>query len=156
MRRPECHYSEPAVGSASFFFLPRQSALDAAWMNRNAELFLNRGSQLSYAQRGLFGSGLLHIAEHFGRQLVRSPRPTFFGNQTGQSLSLKIQLGLIVGRARKSKGGSRLTDRLLLDLHAAQHLVLDLDQVVGIEELVLMEQRVLYLLWARVKTSPAA
>src|SRR6516165_11232431 len=85
--------------------------------------------------------------------MTENPPVTRRVESTGQPLALKIQLGLIVSRARKSKGGSRLTDRLLLDLDAAQHLVLDLDQVVGIEELALLEQRIPHLLRARMQTS---
>src|SRR5215471_2864574 len=84
------HHSpeQQAWGSASFFFLSRQSTLDAAGMNGDAEVLLNRGGQLGDAQRGLFGSGLSHIPEHLGRQLVRFARPTLFGNQAQQSLVL--------------------------------------------------------------------
>ena len=152
--RPKRHCDpEQTLGSAAFFFLPRQSALDAAWMNGNAEVLLNRGSQLGHVQRGLFGSDLLHIPEHLGRQLVCSPRPTLFGKQPAQPLVLEIQRGLVIGGARKAERSSRLTDGLLLDLDAAQHFVLDLDQVVGIEEVALVEQRISHLLRAQIHTS---
>ena len=122
-------------------------------MNGNVEVFLNCGSQLGHTQRGLFGSQLLHISEHFGSQLVCFPRPTLFGNQPEQSPVLKIQFGLVIGGARKPKRGGRLADGFLLDLDRAQHLVLHLDQVVGIEELALLEQWISHLLRVRIQAS---
>ena len=65
-----------------------------------------------------------------------------FGNQARQPLILESGLGLVEGHAGESEGRRSLGDRPPLGLHATKHLVLHLDQIVGIEELALDEQRV--------------
>jgi len=51
----------------------------------------------------------------------------------------------------KAKRLCCLTDRLLVDIHLSQHLVLDLHQVFRIEELVAAEALVLHCFRARIQ-----
>src|SRR5215203_246705 len=51
-------------------------------------------------------------------------------------------LGLIERRARQSESRSSFGDRCLVDLYTAKHLVLDLNQVLRIEEVAGLEERV--------------
>ncbi len=69
------------------------------------------------------------------RELVGTPRARPSGDQPRQPLIFEGRLSLVESGPREAEGRSRLRDRLSVDPHSAEHLVLDLDQVAGIEEL---------------------
>ena len=62
--------------------------------------------------------------------------------QTEHSVLLKHRLRLVKRGAREAKGPRGLADGVLVDVNLAQHLVLDLQQVVGIEEIVVLKRGV--------------
>jgi hypothetical protein len=82
-----------------------------------------------------------HKRHHLGRQFVPAVRAPLARQQAGQARAAKGPLGLIKRRAGQTKGRRGAPDRLLIDLHLAQHLVLDLDEIVRIEELAVAEER---------------
>ena len=61
-------------------------------------------------------------------------RASFLGEKTGQAIRLKGSHGLIEGNAGESKLLCRIDDRHAIDTDPSQHLVLDQQQVVRIEE----------------------
>jgi len=62
-------------------------------------------------------------------------------------------VGLVIGGAGKTKGLGALADREVVDPDPAQHLVLDLNQIVGIEEIGVPEEFVGDILRATIQTS---
>src|SRR5262249_51344361 len=82
-------------------------------------------------------SSLLYsLDEHSHRlavELVGPFRPALAWQQSRQTLALEHRLGDIEDRARQPKGLGGLYHRTTFLLNAAQHLVLDLRQIVRIE-----------------------
>ena len=112
------------MGTDTASFDEQHSQLRAAW-----HLFA-----LSYGPRQdgevLFG------------ELVRSLRSALAGQQAGQALAIEQLSRDIINRPRQPKGFCRLHHRTAVLFDAAQHLVLDLDQVVRIEECTLAKERI--------------
>ena len=79
--------------------------------------------------------------QYRSRQLVGSMGTGLLRNQSSQTILLDGGLGLIKRGPRESGFVRRQADRGLFGLDPPQHLVLDLDQIVGIEEAVVLEQR---------------
>ena len=69
-------------------------------------------------------------------------RPSFLRHQSRQSSLLERSLCLVKGGTGEPEAGSRSAYRLTIVLHPAQHFVLDLDKVAGIEKIVGPEQLV--------------
>src|ERR1700752_3317245 len=61
---------------------------------------------------------------------------------SSSTLWIRLCLGLVERRAREPAGLGGFADWSLVDVDQSQHLVLDLQQVVGIEELAAREQGV--------------
>ena len=116
------------------FFLPQQLALDAARMHLKLEPFPDGLGQLLRGQGRIAGSLLRNELHNLGGQLVAALRAAFVRKQAEESVLLKGCLRLIKRWPRKPAGVRRLADGVFVDLNLAQHLVLDLHQVVGIEE----------------------
>src|SRR5579863_1552941 len=120
-------------------------------MNREAKLFLDGLCELRRGQRSI---GCLDSADELhdlGSQLVAAARSALFWKQARQAGLLKRGPGLIERRPGESKGFRRRTDGLLVDSDLTEHLVLDLDQVLRVEEIAVLKQLVLYILRARVE-----
>jgi hypothetical protein len=128
-------------GSATFFFAP-QLPLDAAGMNLHAEALADPLGQLIGTDTRIGGARLRDELQHRWGELVAGMRSGLVGNQASQAPLLECLLGLVERRAREPTGLGGLADRSLVDIDQSQHLVLDLQQVVGIEELAAREQRV--------------
>ena len=124
------------------FFLPQQLALDAARVHLNLESFPDGIGQLLRSQGSIRGLLLRNEPHHFGSQFVAALRAALVRKQAEESVLLKGCLRLIERGARKPAGVCGLADRALVDVNLAQHLVLDLDQVVGIEEAAVLKQRI--------------
>ena len=122
------------------FFLPQQLALDAARVHLKLEPFPDGLGQLLRSQESICGSLLCNELHHLGSQFVAALRAALVRKQAEESVLLKRCLRLIERRTGKSAGVRRLADRALVDVNLAQHLVLDLHQVVGIEEAAVLEQ----------------
>ncbi len=71
--------------------------------------------------------------------------------QAREASLLERSLRLIKRWPRESEGFRRLIDRRFVDLDQAEHFVLDLQQIVGIEKLVAPEGFVLDVLWPRIE-----
>src|SRR6266446_8416079 len=125
--------------SAAFFF-PQKLSLDAAGMHLQVEVLLHRFRQLSETQRRLRSLLLGYEFHHFRGELVTASRTTLPRKQSGQAALLESEFGLVERWPRETKFFGRLGNRPLVYTDLAQHLVFHLDQVVGIEELAVLEQ----------------
>jgi hypothetical protein len=132
-------------------FFARQRPLQTAAVNRDTELFPNGPDTGDCRQAGLGSSQGHHIVDDFGGQLVPFFGPTVLGKQAAQACLLECGLGLIDGGARNAKLGSHIDDRDSLHAVPAQHLVADLEKILGIEEWILLEQSVGNRVGARVE-----
>ena len=125
-----------------FFFLPRQMPFDRAPMHGHTKLLLNACDQFGDGQRWRCRAVLEDELQNGGREFVRSVRAALAGNQSREALLRNRLLGLVEHRTRQPERCCRLRDGSFVDLDAAKHLVLDLEQVVRIEELPGLEQRI--------------
>jgi len=71
-----------------------------------------------------------------------SLRAALVREQAEHTVLLKCRLRLVEGGARESESVRSFADGLLIHVNLAEHLVLDLQQVVGIEEIAVLKQRV--------------
>lgn len=120
--------------------MPQQLALDAARVHLDLESFPDGLGQLRRRQGGVCGSLPGNEHHYFGSQFVAALRAALVRKQAEKSVLVKRCLRLVERRTGKSAGVRRLADRVLVDVNLAQHLVLDLHQVVGIEETAVVEQ----------------
>ena len=102
-------------------------------------------------QAGVGSSQGPHILDDLGGQLVPLLGPTVLGKQPAQAGLLECSLGLIDGWARNAKLGGHIDDRDSLHAVSAQHLVANLEKILGIEEWILFEQSVGNSVGARVE-----
>src|SRR5947209_4176303 len=136
--------------SAPFFF-PQQWPLDAPRVNLDEELSLCKLGQLREAQRWLRFL-LRHEEGHYcRRKFVAALRTALQRCQPRQSGFGKTELGLIEGGAGEPKLPCSLRNRLVVDMDLPEHLVLDLNHVVGIEKVAALEQRMVHILRTRVE-----
>jgi len=88
------------------------------------------------------GPLLLHELHDVVGQLVRATRSRLVRQKSGQTFAVEGRLRLVErlsGEAKRARDGRH---RLVIDTHATQHLVLDLEQVVRVEERVVGEERI--------------
>jgi hypothetical protein len=125
--------------SGQFFFPPLQIRYQAA--NNGARVRLDCAAIgqeqdeffCTWHRAGLpYRSG--QYLEDFVGQFVRLFRPALVRQQARQALASKRGLSDVEDRSREAERSGRVDDRACPDLHTAQHLVFDLEQVVGIEE----------------------
>jgi len=120
--------------SAAPFSLALECPFDAARMHAQAEPLLGQPGQGLAVEPGIFGLGPLeHVQDGLG-ELVSPLRPRPLRQQPRQARLLERRLGLIEGRAREAEAGTGLAHSLPILASPPQHLVLDLDQIVGVEE----------------------
>src|SRR6266568_5517820 len=124
--------------SLSFFFRP-QAPLNAARIHLNPESLLDGLDQLFRSERRIFDSLLGDKLHHLVGEFVSRLRTAFLRKQAGYSVLLKRRLCLVERGARETEGTRRLADGVLVDVNLTQHLVLDLQQVVGIEEIAVLK-----------------
>jgi hypothetical protein len=123
-------------------FFARQRSFQTAAVNRDTKLFSNRLDTGDSRQAGLGSSQGPHIVDDFGGQLVPLFGSTVLGKQPAQAGLLECSLGLIDGGARNAKLGSHIDDRDSLHAVSAQHLVANLEEILGVEKWILSEQSV--------------
>ena len=111
-------------------------------MHLNLEPFPDGLGQLLRGQGRICGSLLRNELHHLGSQLVAALRAALVRKQAEESVLLKGCLRLIERWTGKPEGACGLADGVFVDLNLAQHLVLDLQQVFGIEEVAVLEQRI--------------
>lgn len=136
--------------------MPQQLALDAARVHLNLEPLADGLGQLLGSQGSIHSSLLSNERHNLAGQLVAALRTAFERNQAEESFLLKGCLRLIKRRARKSEGVGGLADGSFVDVNLAQHLVLDLHEIVGIEEVAVLEQRIGDSFWMRVESAVTA
>jgi hypothetical protein len=108
-------------------------------MNLHPVTLLNQSRQSTGSHLGilllLLDSELEHLPLEFGRTL-----PASFGGKEGtESRLLESLLNLIEAFTAEAELAASFRDRIAVDLMSAQHLILDLGAVVGIEEIGLEE-----------------
>ena len=111
-------------------------------MHLNSKPLLNGLGQLFGSKRWILGSLLDHKIHYFAGQLVTSLRAAFVREQAEQTALLKCRLRLVKGRARESESVRSFADGFPIHVNLAEHLALDLQQLVGIEEIAVLKQRV--------------
>ena len=111
-------------------------------MNLNAKPFLNGLGQLFGSKRRILGSLVENKIHYFAGQLVPSLRAAFVREQAKHPVLLKCRLRLVEGGAGESESVRGFADGLLIHVNLAEHLVLDLQKVVGVEEIAVLKQRV--------------
>jgi hypothetical protein len=130
------------IGSAAFFLMTQQAAFDASRMDLGPETLLEQAGQFRDPDGRLFLAGLDEESQDLVVQLVRLLGAAFVGHQAGEPTLLEGFQRLIErgpGEAESRRGARH---RVTLALYAAPHLVLDLDQIPGIEEAVLGKLRI--------------
>ena len=111
-------------------------------MHRQAEALACEAHQLVHARRGVAGASIGEEGEHVGDELVGLSRSGLVRQQPRKAARFEGPDGLVTSRARQAEAGGAAGDRQALHAHRAQHLVLDLQQVPGVEERLLDEARV--------------
>ena len=104
-------------------------------MHGDAEPGRDRAGQVRAAQRRVGIQELAGEGDHLGGELVRPPGPRPGRDQRRQPPGIDRGGGLVVRRPGEPEHRRRRCHRLALGPHAAHHLVLDLHQVAGVEEL---------------------
>lgn len=133
-----------------------QLTVDAARVNRDAEALCDSLGQLRTGDPRLGGSELCHKLHKLVRQLVPGPRTAFAWQQPSETSFLKGCLRLIERRTREAEPLCCLADRLLVDFHLPQHLVLHLQQIFRIEEVAAPKSLVPDVLGARIQCTRLA
>src|ERR1700686_2872104 len=116
--------------------MTQQAAFDASRMHLGPETLLDQAHQFRYPHRRLFLACLDDESQDLVCQLVRLLGAAFVGNQAGETSLLEGFQRLIERGPREAESRRGARYRMTLALHAPQHLVLDLDQIPGIEEAV--------------------
>lgn len=143
------------VGSSAAFFFPQKLPLDAPGMNLDVEFLLREVAQLREVQRRLRFSHCEQELHHFRREFVAAPGTSLQRNQPRQPSLFEGGICLIERGARKPKFVGGLGNRPVVDMDLAEHLVLDLNDVVPVEEIAVLEQRMAHTLRARVEHAVA-
>lgn len=107
----------------------------------HTELLPNPCDKFGHRERRRCGALLEDEIQHSRRKFVRSVRAALARNQSREALLRNRLLGLIERRARQSERRCSFGHGRFVDLDAAKHLVLDLQQIVGVEEVSCLEQR---------------
>src|SRR5262245_64309575 len=76
-----------ALPSRPFFFLPSQRALDAAWMDGDAEALLHEWDECRGGKRGVGRPPLRDEGHHVGPELVGRARPTLARQEAGEAVA---------------------------------------------------------------------
>jgi hypothetical protein len=121
--------------------LPQQAPLNAPRVHLNPEPLVDGLGRLLGGERGIDGSLLGDKLHHLGGEFVPTSWAAFVQKQAEYAVPLKRGPSLIERRAEEAEGVGGLADRTLVDVNLAQHLVLDLHQVVGVEEAAVVKQR---------------
>src|SRR5436305_1116176 len=122
--------------------MTQQAALDTSRMNRDSEALLDQAPQFRYAKIRLILARLGNKIHNLVGQLVSLFGAAFVRNQCSKPALFERRQSLIERRSRKAESHGGTGYRLALALHSAQHLVLDLDKIPGIEKAVVGKQRV--------------
>lgn len=131
--------------------MAKQAAFDTSWMNLGAEAFLDPFHQVRQSNGRFFLAHLANECEDLLGELVRLLGTALVWHQAGKTVLLEGRLCLVERWPRKTEVCRRIRHGLSFGPYAAQHLVLDLDQIARIEEILLEEQLVADVFRARVQ-----
>ena len=129
-------------GPARVIFFARQRTLQAAPVDSDRELNLNRVEPLRHADLWGFAPQISIESQDLGRKLMCGFWTALSGKQTGQTGRRQRRLRFIEGWSRHPEVCCHRADYLAVHLVAANHLVAHLDQIGRIKEGVVSEQRV--------------
>src|SRR4051812_9828626 len=116
--------------STAFFLMAKQAAFDTSWMNLCAEAFLDSLHQIRQSNGRFVLAHLANECENLLGELVRLLGAALVWYQTGETVLLERRLRLIERGPRKAEVRRCIRHRLAFGPDPAQHLVLDLDQIV--------------------------
>jgi len=131
-----------AIRPGRVVFFARQRSFQAAPMDLDAELGLDRGKTLRHRQLGAGGLEIGEKGHHIVRDFVAAlgaPKMRHEAKQTGRR---KRALGLVEGWAGDAEGGRDIADGDAVGTVASHHLVANLHQILGVEERIADEQRI--------------
>ena len=103
---------------------------------------LHLAHQRGSTDTSIFGASALEKGNHLGGELVATTRPALLRQQTREPLALPSCPRFVERRARQAECSRCGGHGVALGFDTTQHLVLDLEQVTGVEEVVLVEQRI--------------
>src|SRR5947209_4145760 len=126
--------------SRSFF--SSDSALDRPGVDVEVELLPNQLCEFARSHGLPRDELLLDECQCLAPKLVGAMGTALLRHQPGKAGFVKAGLGLVVRRSRHPVFLGDGADRRVVDRDTAQHLVLDLNDVVRIEELVLVKLRI--------------
>src|SRR5438128_4722377 len=124
------------------FCLDVQGLFDGPGVELDPKALAQRAGQFSGSGGRLGADQFPKMGKHIGLEFVRLLGAALAGQKSFQSFFLKLALGLVNGRAGKSKLAGRPSNRIIVGLQRAQRLVFELNQVVGIEEVGLLKEGV--------------
>jgi hypothetical protein len=96
------------------------------------------------AHRLLHRADLFDEAQDFLRDFVPTARATLSGEQSCYPFALVVSRNLIKGWPGKPKRSNSIADGLILHVDLAKHLVLDLNQISGVEKIAFAKQGISY------------
>src|SRR5581483_9035771 len=114
------------------------------------ELLPNQLCELTRSHGLACNELLLNERQRLPPKLVRTARTTLLRHQSSNAGFVEAGLGLVVRRPRHAVILAGSAHRRVLDRDTAQHLVLDLNDVVRIEELLTLKLRIAHMLGSRV------
>ena len=119
-----------------------QAPFDTARVNTYAESLAHDFDEIDQAQCGILGTCLHQVREYIVGELVGTVWTARAGEETWHAAFGERFARLIKRRAREAKSRRRTRDRRGIDSDLPQHLVLDLDKIVGGEEDTALEERI--------------
>jgi len=121
--------------SRGVFFIPcLKVAGDASRVDLYMEGLLDAPGQFRRTRGGISPSLRSEEGGELRGELVRSSRSRALGQETRQAVTIEGARCLVEDRAGQAEGAGDVGNRLGLGACAAEHLVLDLDQVSCVEE----------------------
>ena len=120
-------------------------------MNRDPKVVLNGLDASGGRQPRVGGAQGPNILDDLGGQLVPFLGPAMLGQQATQAAFLESSLRLIDRGARNAERGRHIDDRDSFHAVSTQHLVANLEKILGVEERILFEQTVGNSVGARVE-----
>ena len=124
------------------FLNPLERLLKTAWMDPDAELGLDQRGHPARSHTSVPGPVVLDEAQYLRGDLVRPPRPALRRDELLQPAPVECLDHAEAGWAGEPEPGRRLPKGSLAQPDQPDHLVADLEQVAGIEEVAGGEHRV--------------
>jgi len=117
------------------------------------EALTEAAGQFARIELRLEGRQFLEMLAHRWGKLARAFRTPFMRQQALQPVGLELVLRLVEGGARQTELGGGANDRIAVGADRAQGFVFELEQVLGIEKIGVLKQRVADLSGAGVESA---